>query len=298
MGKSVCLDGSPPGYVFRSGNGTGANSWVFDIQGGAWCFTAGDCLNRSFTNLGSSLYGPPHILPIGIWGPTPDVNPDFYNWNAVFFPYCDGASFSGDVDQPVFENGTALYFRGHRILHAIIDDLLLNRGLAAADQVFVTGCSAGGLSVYLHCDEIVARMPPTATSKCLADAGAFVDMYPIQLSCEPKTVRCLEATLIPLVKTPLFVINALYDSWQINNILAPPAADPSYEILPLTCRKNLANCTSQQLALLQDLHDNILEATSYAVNSAANGAFLHACNYRHCGTAGSDWQSISIGGQV
>lgn len=52
-------------------------------------------------------------------------NPDFYNFNVAYFMYCDGASFSGDVSEPVNVNGTTLYFRGFRIENALLDDLPL-----------------------------------------------------------------------------------------------------------------------------------------------------------------------------
>jgi len=52
------------------------------------------------------------------------------------------------------------------------------------DQVLLTGCSAGGLAVILHCDQFQAFFPRssnagagTTTVKCLADAGLFLDAY-------------------------------------------------------------------------------------------------------------------------
>jgi len=78
------------------------------------------------------------------------------------------------------ENG--FYFRGQRIWDAVIRHLL-SIGMASADQVLLTGCSAGGLAVVLHCDEFQAFFPHTdaggrgTTVKCLADAGLFLDAY-------------------------------------------------------------------------------------------------------------------------
>ena len=40
-------------------------------------------------------------------------NPDFFNWTSVFFPYCDGASFSGNRAKPLKFKKKLLYFRGH-----------------------------------------------------------------------------------------------------------------------------------------------------------------------------------------
>ena len=44
-------------------------------------------------------------------------------------------------------------------------------------QAFLTGCSAGGLSTYIHCDDFRAVLPNTPTVKCLADGGFFLDVY-------------------------------------------------------------------------------------------------------------------------
>ena len=91
-----CLDGSPPGYYMRPGSGEGANKWILHLMGGAWCATTVDCYKRSFTELGSTT--PWNMSPefAGILSSDKSVNPDFYNWNAVFVIYCDGGSFAGD----------------------------------------------------------------------------------------------------------------------------------------------------------------------------------------------------------
>lgn len=44
-------------------------------------------------------------------------------------------------------------------------------------QALLTGCSAGGLATFIHCDEFRDRLPRHATVKCLADAGFFLDEY-------------------------------------------------------------------------------------------------------------------------
>ncbi|KAL0382363.1 UNVERIFIED_CONTAM: Pectin acetylesterase 9 [Sesamum calycinum] len=65
----------------------------------------------------------------------------FYNWNRVKLRYCDGASFAGDAK---FQNGALL-----------------------------SGCSAGGLATFLHCDNFTSYLPKNASVKCLSDAGFF-----------------------------------------------------------------------------------------------------------------------------
>jgi dienelactone hydrolase len=71
--------------------------------------------------------------------------------------------------------GKQVFFRGAAILDAVLADLL-GRGLAQAKRVVVTGCSAGGLAAYLHCDYIAERLGERVQTKCMPDAGFFMDV--------------------------------------------------------------------------------------------------------------------------
>ena len=90
------MDGSPPAYYIRQGSGDGANKWVLHLMGGGWCSNTADCFMRSFSIVGSTTDYSETEEFFGILSGDSEVNPDFYNWNAVFFIYCDGASFAGD----------------------------------------------------------------------------------------------------------------------------------------------------------------------------------------------------------
>eukprot|EP00966_Prymnesium_polylepis_P107242 2483180-Prymnesium_polylepis.1 len=84
----------------------------------------------------------------------PAANPDFATFHRVHIQYCDGGSFAGDreLDTP----DGRLHFRGRRILQAALSELQSSFGLGAAEgtQVLLTGCSAGGVAVYLNADFI------------------------------------------------------------------------------------------------------------------------------------------------
>ncbi|XP_022859720.1 pectin acetylesterase 8-like, partial [Olea europaea var. sylvestris] len=139
---AVCLDGSPPAYHFDRGSGAGINNWLFHIEGGGWCNNVTSCLRRKSTQLGSSKYMVKNLAFSGILGNRGQFNPDFYNWNRVKIRYCDGSSFTGDVEavNPV----TNLHFRGARIFLAVIEDLLA-KGMKNAENAILSGCSAGGI---------------------------------------------------------------------------------------------------------------------------------------------------------
>ena len=79
----------------RAGTGAGANKWILHLMGGGWC-SGVECYNRSLTKLGSTKFWPDSYPLEGFLSDDPTVNPDFYNWNVVYFIYCDGASFAGN----------------------------------------------------------------------------------------------------------------------------------------------------------------------------------------------------------
>ena len=44
-------------------------------------------------------------------------------------------------------------------------------------QAILTGCSAGGLATFIHCDDFRNLLPKSAGVKCMPDAGFFMDSY-------------------------------------------------------------------------------------------------------------------------
>ena len=241
---AVCLDGSSPAYYHRPGIGPNERSWIIHFNGGAWCFDANACVERSHGSLGSTKKLPksPPIIQ-GINSPNPTVNPDFYDWNLVWVVYCDGASFTGNRERPIVsKSGQTIYMRGKRVLNAIINDLLYNRDFKSAESVILTGSSAGSMAAIFHADYIASKFLPTVPVRVLADAGFFIDtstiggknlkvafkkVYEMQnasaglnqacvrnLKDEPW--RCFLPSVTSLyVKTPMYVLNSAYDIWAL-----------------------------------------------------------------------------------
>ncbi|PON88799.1 Pectinacetylesterase/NOTUM [Trema orientale] len=232
---AVCLDGTLPGYHLHPGHGSGANSWLIQLEGGGWCNTIRSCVYRKTTRRGSSKFMEKQLPFTGILSNKPEENPDFFNWNRVKLRYCDGASFSGDTQNEAAQ----LNFRGQRIWSAAIEELL-SKGMKNAQQALLSGCSAGGLASILHCDEFRNLFPETTKVKCLSDAGFFLDatdvsgghtlrnlfkgvvsLQDVQKNLPGTCANHLDPTscffpqnLVANVKTPLFLLNAAYDAWQ------------------------------------------------------------------------------------
>lgn len=169
---AVCLDGSPPGYMYRPGHGSGKTKWILYFQSGGWCSTPQTCLLRSQSRLGSSLYFSTDIPFGGLLSPDETANPSFFNWNAVFLLYCDGSSFTGDVSTPLEVEGTLIYFRGRRIMMEILNSLERRKSFQEATDILLGGCSAGGLAVFLHSDFLFQRLHrPGRRLKAYSESG-------------------------------------------------------------------------------------------------------------------------------
>ncbi|KAF4359393.1 hypothetical protein G4B88_024060 [Cannabis sativa] len=307
---AVCLDGTLPGYHWHRGYGSGANNWLIQLEGGGWCNNVRNCVYRKKTRRGSSTYMEKLIPFTGILSEKAQENPDFYNWNRVKLRYCDGASFTGDSEH----KGAQLQFRGERIWWAAMEDLM-SKGMRNAHQTLLSGCSAGGLASILHCDDFKSLFSGNTRVKCLSDAGLFLDAFVVRVDVSGgRTLRNLYSgvvglqgvgkslprictnhldptscffpqNLIASVKTPLFILNAAYDSWQIQSSLAPPSADPHgfwHE-----CRLNHAKCSSTQIHFLQGFRNQMLKVISRFSRSRQNGLFINSC-FAHCQTERQD----------
>ncbi|MQL98845.1 hypothetical protein Taro_031563 [Colocasia esculenta] len=233
----MCLDGSPPAYHFAGGFGSGENNWLVHIEGGGWCHNLTNCLIRKNGRLGSSR-AMRSVRFSGILNDHRGFNPYFYNWNKVKVGYCDGSSFTGDIEQ--VDPATNLHYRGARVFEAVMEDLLA-KGMQHAKNALLSGCSAGGLTSVLHCDRFRALLPAAARVKCLTDGGYFINVKDLVGEDSIKTYfnnivethgsaknlpeSCTSRMnpnlcffpqyLVPNIRTPLFVLNSAIDSWQV-----------------------------------------------------------------------------------
>ncbi|KAH3757451.1 pectin acetylesterase [Pelomyxa schiedti] len=244
---AVCLDGSPAGYYIREATSVGAaNNWQLDFQGGGWCYEEADCEARSHIYLGTSTVWQSNVSMYASLSDDPAVNPDFYDWNLVWLPYCDGASFSGYLEEPIEYNGTKLYFRGRTILDQVFSHLKRDHNFGNAENVLLTGCSAGGLATFFHADYVQSLLPPSVQIyKSLPMCGFFLDhtningkpvyssqmeyVFQMQNCSAGVNQRCLQAAkegeewrCIFAVNNyahttiPTFVVNSAVDLWQIG----------------------------------------------------------------------------------
>ena len=260
---AVCLDGTDAGFYYAPASDASKNaSWQLYFQGGGWCYDKVDCFGRSNSRLGSSKTWSPTVSAGGIMSDNCDVNPDFCNFHRVYMPYCDGDSFSGNREEAVVVKGKPLYFRGHRVLRAVLDTLVRDHGLGTAKEVLLTGCSAGGLSTFRHADYVHATVkaaaPGLQTFKAAPISGFFLDhdtvdgqrvyaaemanIFNLANSSGGVNAACIAATprseawrcnfaekAYEFTSTPIMPLNSAADCWQTSCILTSslPAAFPN-----------------------------------------------------------------------
>lgn len=261
---AVALDGTPAALYLRRGQGADEGKYVLFFEGGGWCESPEDCVSRSNTSLGSSRYSTSGYAARDLLQPDCTLNPRFCNHSMVYAQYLDGTSRSSDVEAPVVVGGSTIYHRGHRILGATLEALLSPSGpgeglpsLARASELIITGSSAGGLTTYLHSDEIsgaVLALNPACAIRAIPEVGFFIDGVSIWgarimtsvfarvaefgnvtggsptqvnaacVAATPPPLRhhCFMAQFtLPFTTTPTFVVNSMVDEWQAENILAP-----------------------------------------------------------------------------
>lgn len=81
------------------------------------------------------------------------------------------------------------------------------------------------------------------------------------------------------IQTPLFILNAAYDSWQVRNILVPGVADPHGQWH--SCKHDIGQCSASQLRVLQGFRGDFLKEVSEQWISDSRGLFINSC-FVHC----------------
>ena len=278
---AVCLDGSPGAVYTRPG--AVKKAFHLHLEGGGWCFHDPPGLEED-VGCWYRAYGPPieSRTPPAYLGSSSMLaanystapprgfsyltsadaveNPAMWNWSFAYLHYCDGASYVGNATAPGYLPGKPrsqpLFYRGARVLTAAIQHLLEHAGLGTAEDVVVSGTSAGGLGVYLNIDRIAALIHatnPRARVRGLASAGYFIETgsdfateitaLALEQNATPALNRqCVERALgegrnatdcffaqhaAEFIATPTFALQSRFDTWQLAHIAHTSAANVS-----------------------------------------------------------------------
>ncbi|KAL9959094.1 hypothetical protein ACROYT_G036177 [Oculina patagonica] len=113
-------------------------------------------------------------------------NPTFYEYTHVLVPYCSSDLWLGlktNLKEPFhFVNDSAVdnfSFRGHTIFRSVFLDLLQQYNLSDAEEIILSGSSAGGVGVLNHAgwvlNKVIESHGLNANLFSIVDSGWFID---------------------------------------------------------------------------------------------------------------------------
>jgi hypothetical protein len=326
---AVCIDGSPGAYYIRTQNAAGVkadpNKWVLFMEGGGWTSSLQGSVGRAKTNLGSSKnYG---VHPGGMEGTGMFTAPPFDTHTIVYAKYCDGGSFTGAMSNPPIVVGNdTIYFRGRGIFDGLFDDLLGNRGMDQAKELLYAGCSAGGLTAYIHADRVTATMKaraPAAKVVVLADAMYSLNhddfqqdghwphfMSWVYHNMDATGASVNEACVTDMANKYGTPPGNRSEGWRcmFGTAVAPYLKTPTFilnskydlwqgaQIIganAFKCTANISACPAPIKAFWVDYGNEMVQLLDAL--PARHGAYLHNCQ-SHCQTGLGPWTSDTVNG--
>lgn len=207
-----------------------------------------------------------------------------------------------------------LWFRGIRNLDATLDDVFRLHGLDQAENVVLTGGSAGGLSTFLHVDRVAAKLPQAFVAGRPV-CGFFLDhsnagntsapgkqganytytdfmryVFHMQNASGALSQECQQSFgsedawkcimaphAAPFIKTPWFAEQSRFDHWQLAEETFLECIDDEPYHPPYPKLQN-AGCSKAEQVVVQNYGPQFLEQFEPVVRSSnRNGAFLDAC---------------------
>lgn len=177
----ICRGGTETGIGIRLNNSS--NKILIYLEGGGACFNKTTCtVNPSFYNKSSFNALKDVELEMGIFNKTNDNNP-FKDWNSIYVPYCTGDVHSGTrANVDVGWGLVRQQMVGHNNVALVLAELV--KQFPNADEVFLTGSSAGGYGTLVNADQVIEAFP-NAKVTVMDDSGPII----IDETAQP---RCLD----------------------------------------------------------------------------------------------------------
>lgn len=117
----------------------------------------------------------------------PQQNPNFHNANHVFVPYCTSDAWSGTRRA----SQRTVSFMGSYVLREVIRELADYEQLQMAEELFLTGSSAGAVGVLVNVDDIASLLAPSGVRTMgIIDSGWFLDNDPFSSHCADPMGQC------------------------------------------------------------------------------------------------------------
>ena len=239
------------------GKDSGIKNFLLYFEGGSWCGTdvkpkpaIEECRKRALTNLGKNTFSINIKYIISrftrFFSNKEKYNPSFYNWNKIFIKYCDGF---GHISN---KNSYGLYFNGINNTLGILNYLKKNFDFENAENIVISGYSAGGLAALLYSNYIDSLTKKKNNTIVIVDSG-FVNLIDYDKNkegendvkkvfkdvmkysgnndiilkhvckyynnSEDKYLCMLPEGFIENIKIPVLIMQNSYDSWKMRHIL-------------------------------------------------------------------------------
>ncbi|MFO0591303.1 MAG: pectin acetylesterase-family hydrolase [Polyangiaceae bacterium] len=153
---TVCMNGDTAGFGI-SINPASPNVMIY-LEGGGACFN--DACDFSAFSI-------PFVPPIdGIFNRDNPGNP-VKDWSMIYVPYCSGDIHGGDKDTML--GGKMRYFHGYRNITKYLQQWVPT--FANADNVLLTGISAGGFGAGLNAAHVADAFGPGHQMITIDDSG-------------------------------------------------------------------------------------------------------------------------------
>ena len=185
--EAICNDNSRATFYIGPGLGT---KWIVFFESGGFCASFEDC-NKRYLNINSTMFMTSDILPGEVTGrdllsASRNENPTFFEYTRVLVPYCSSDLWLGLKTNPKrpfhFVNDSSVdnfSFRGQTIFRSVFMDLLQQYNLSNAEEIILSGSSAGGVGVLNHADWVLSQVikSPGLNAKMLSiiDSAWFID---------------------------------------------------------------------------------------------------------------------------
>jgi hypothetical protein len=164
---SKCLDGSATGFGFRPSSSS--NKLFIYLEGGGACFNGSTCA-IALTAFGQAAFTgwAGTVGTTGIFDTTQSANP-VRDWNAIYVPYCSGDVHAGNATGADVPGGPQNQdFVGYDNMALYLQRIVFS--FKNADDVLLTGISAGGFGAAFNYDRVASAFCPTKVA-LLDDSG-------------------------------------------------------------------------------------------------------------------------------
>ena len=149
---------------------------IYDFFSGGWiCHDSTSCKERRLqqNHLMSSENWETEKSIGGILSGDPKENPQFWDANHVFVPYCTSDSWSGTASH---RNEDGFTFMGRQIIREVIKELSDFQQLQFGKELFLAGSSAGATGVLVNVDYVANLLSPHGVRvRGIVDSGWFLD---------------------------------------------------------------------------------------------------------------------------